>query len=89
MRLSGAGRRDEHMRFYFDVCGGAIISTDDHGCDCADRDAACRLALQALVDIAADEIMRAEPLVFTILVRDEAGRPILSTLLKIELSWLA
>jgi hypothetical protein len=80
--------REGSMRFYFDVSVGTAVTKDDQGSECADRDAARCLALEALTEIAADEIVKTDPPQFAILVRDDAGKPVLSTRLKIELSWL-
>jgi hypothetical protein len=58
------------------ITGGTMVTKDDRGCECIDRERLQRLTLQALADIAADELMRADPPMFTILVRDEAGNSV-------------
>lgn len=76
------------MRFFFDIGGGTTDSKDDEGCDCVDSEGARRLALQALTAIAAEEILKTDPPQFSVLVRDETGKAIMTTRLMVEFSWL-
>ena len=75
-------------RYFFDIHDGGSVR-DDTGTECADDEAARKLAIKALPDIARDEIPRdGDRRAFIALIRDEDGRPVFSATLSYTGVWL-
>jgi bifunctional DNase/RNase len=63
-------------RFFVDSDDGSSAIVDDEGFDLADADAARKAARHALHDMARDYSEQVGRRLFTVLVRDEAGKSI-------------
>lgn len=75
-------------RYFFDIHDGGSTH-DDTSTKCADDEAARKLAIRTLPDIARDEIPRdGDRRAFIALVRDEDGRPVFSATLSYTGVWL-
>ncbi|MEO3385334.1 hypothetical protein [Mesorhizobium sp. CAU 1741] len=75
------------MRYYFDVNDGAAVSVDELGIDCADLAQVRYRAIDALPDLARDELPNGDDRVLSVSVRDEAGRRVFSCSLTLKVSW--
>ena len=75
-------------RYFFDIHDGTS-TRDDTGTECADPEAARKLAIRTLPDIARDEIPKdGDRRSFTVLVTDEEGRPVFAATLSYAGLWL-
>ena len=75
-------------RYFFDIHDGGS-TRDDIGTECADDEAARKIAIQTLPDIARDEIPKdGDRRQFVALVTDEDGRAVFSATLSYAGVWL-
>ena len=75
-------------RYFFDIHDGGS-SRDDTGTECSDDEAARKIAIRTLPDIARDEIPKdGDQRSFVALIRDENGHPVFSATLSYAGVWL-
>ena len=75
-------------RYFFDIHDGGS-TRDDTGTECADDEAARKIAIRTLPDIARDEIPRdGDRRSFVVLVTSEDGGPVFSATLSYTGVWL-
>ena len=75
-------------RYFFDIHDGGS-TRDETGTECADDEAARKLAIRTLPDIARDEIPKdGDRRAFVALIRDEAGHPVFTATLSYAGVWL-
>ena len=75
-------------KYYFDTYDGNHASIDDVGIDCESGDQIRDRALDALPDIARDEIPNGPERLFWVKVRDEGGRFVFEATLTLDSHWL-
>jgi hypothetical protein len=76
-------------RFYFDTTDTGQATLDDEGLDLSTIEEARHMALRALADLANDELPNVDRRDFTITVRDDTGKALLTAILSLRLEWLA
>lgn len=75
-------------RYFFDIHDGGS-TRDNTGTECADDEAARKIAIRTLPDIARDEISKdGDRRAFMVLVTDENGRAVFSATLSYAGVWL-
>ena len=74
--------------YFFDCHDGETIYVDDQGIQCRDLAEARYRAVDALPDMARDELPDGDERTFEIRVRDATGKPILRCSLHFNLDWL-
>lgn len=75
-------------RFYFDVFDGTRTTTDQDGIVVADIGEVSALAVEALPEIARDQLPNGDHLSFAVTVRTEDGTPIFKATLSLSSEWL-
>ena len=75
-------------RYFFDIRDGDNLSVDDIGIDCASLDDVRFQAIDALPEIARDELPDGDHRVFEVTVRDASGKPVFTGRLTLEVQWL-
>ena len=75
-------------RYYFDVDDGTGLILDQHGIECGSLDAMRYTAVDALPDIARDELPDGDNRTMTVKVRDLAGKYLLEASLTVQVKWL-
>jgi hypothetical protein len=75
-------------RYYFDTFDGNQTSVDEHGIDCVSRQEIQDRAIDALPDLARDELPNGPERLFWVRVRDGAGRVIFEASLFLASRWL-
>jgi hypothetical protein len=75
-------------RYYFDVDDGTGLTLDPHGIECGSLDAMRYAAVDALPDIARDELPDGDNRTMTVKVRDLAGKYLLEASLTVNVRWL-
>ncbi len=75
-------------RYFFDIRDGDSVSVDDIGIDCASLEDVRFQAIDALPEIAREELPDGDYRVFEVQVRDATGKPIFTGRLTFELQWL-
>jgi hypothetical protein len=70
-------------RYFFDVRDGEKITRDDDGLELASLDTAQNEAVKALPEIAKDQLPDGSRREFEIIVKNDAGRPVLRAVLSL------
>jgi hypothetical protein len=76
------------MRFFFDTQDGEIESRDEEGLELPDADAARRLALSSLPDMADDALPNGDHQKFSVVVRTEDGALVYRADLTLRGRWM-
>ncbi len=75
-------------RYFFDIRDGDNLSVDETGIECASLDDVRFQAIDALPEIARDELPDGDHHVFEVTVRDATGKRVFSGRLTLEVQWL-
>lgn len=75
-------------RYYFDVDDGTGFILDSYGIECGSLDAMRYAAVDALPDIARDELPDGDHRTMTVKVRDVGGQYLLEATLTVDVRWL-
>jgi hypothetical protein len=75
-------------RYFFDTFDGDQASTDHDGIECASRQQIQDRAVDALPDLARDELPNGPERLFWVRVRDESGTVIFEASLELASRWL-
>lgn len=73
--------------FFFDTDDGRSFMRDEDGCEASDPQVARHLALEAIVGIANDQPPLHNHCVYTVDVRDEAGRRVFRAKVEVAGEW--
>jgi hypothetical protein len=76
-------------RYFFDTYDGNHASLDEEGVECGSRQQIQDCAIDALPDIARDELPDGLEQLFWVKVRDESGRLVFEASLTLTSRWLA
>ena len=76
-------------RYYFDVDDGNGLNTDNDGVECASLDDLKFAAVDALPDLARDELPNGDRVRFSVKVRDLSGKYLLEASLTLNVEWAA
>ncbi|WP_457936249.1 DUF6894 family protein [Mesorhizobium sp. 10J20-29] len=76
------------VRYYFDIKDGDDLSVDDTGIECSGPEEARFQAIDALPEIARDELPDGDNRFFEVNVRDDQGRAVFRCRLTLETEWL-
>lgn|GEM_PF-1371488 len=74
-------------RYFFEITNGGV-HPDDVGTECRDLKEVHAIALRTLTSIAGEEAAQHDRHSVTVMVRDEAGHPVLDTTLTLTTAWL-
>jgi hypothetical protein len=74
-------------RYYFDVDDGHKLTVDVQGLECATPAEVRYSAVDALPDLARDELPNGDFLKMAVKVRDESGRYLLEASLTLDVKW--
>lgn len=73
--------------YFFDTNDGRAFIRDEEGCEASDPQVARSLALEAIVGIANDQPPLHDHCVYTVEVRDEAGRQVFHAKVEVAGEW--
>jgi hypothetical protein len=74
-------------RFFFDVSDGQKVTRDQIGLDLSDIDSVRREAIDALPDIAREQLPDGDEAVFAVQARDESGIIVFKATLNFRIEW--
>ena len=75
-------------RYFFDVFDGHRTTRDELGLDVADLSQVRHEAIDALPDVAREQLPDGDDTAFFVLVRDESGQQIFKATLALKAEWL-
>lgn len=75
-------------RYYFDFKDGETLSVDDTGVECSSLEDARFQAIDALPEIAREQLPDGDHRTFEVTVRDDQGRSVLRGALTLDVQWL-
>lgn len=75
--------------FFFDTDDGRTFIQDEEGCEASSPQVARNLALKAIVGIASDQPPLLNHCVYTVDVRDEAGKRVFHAKVEVAGEWLS
>lgn len=74
-------------RFFFDVSDGEKLTTDEIGLELGDLERVRSEAIDALPDLAREQLPDGDERVFAVQARDEAGRVVFTATLSFKAQW--
>lgn len=75
-------------RYYFDVFDGHAITRDQVGFEIDDTRQVCRLAVDALPDLAREQLPDGDQATFSVTVRNDGGAAVFRATLMFVAEWL-